>query len=325
MLPRMTLGLVALATVLIGSIRADDEPDVRNPLFRWLTSSPSPTLVTYTPSQLDPRQPANQGRLQTSSIRADLEALRPAFDGLVLYGYHESCTPRIVAVAHSLGFRGVILGIWDPKSTSEIDGVADLAMQYEAKLPVGILVGNEGLTFKRYEEEDLKIAEARLRGRLVATIPLSTSEPLGGYERTFVREFGDFLMPNIHPVFDREQLGPVEAADWARGEAVRLQKETRKPVILKETGFPHAGKPRYTEGSQRGFWESYLKPGLVIRNGPGQWTFTGVAFEAFDLPWKSEESKLEIEKSWGLMSAARVPYPAFAVWRATGARTNPKK
>jgi hypothetical protein len=41
-----------------------------------------------------------------------------------------------------------------------------------------------------------------------------------------------------------------------------------------------------------------------------------VGFEAFDLPWKSEESKLEIEKSWGLLSPTRQPYPAFDVWKA---------
>ena len=39
-------------------------------------------------------------------------------------------------------------------------------------------------------------------------------------------------------------------------------------------------------------------------------------FEAFDLPWKAVESKLVIEKSWGLLSEKREPYPAFAVWRA---------
>src|SRR5205823_3608063 len=78
------------------------EPDRRNPLFAALTAADAPTLVTYTPSQLDPRQDVNQRKLATSSIRSDLEALRPAFDGLVLYGYHEACTPRILAVAKDL-------------------------------------------------------------------------------------------------------------------------------------------------------------------------------------------------------------------------------
>lgn len=69
-----------------------DEPDRRFPLFQYLTGSPAATMVTYTPSQLNPRQEVNQQRLATTSLRADLEALRPAFDGLVLYGYHEAGT-----------------------------------------------------------------------------------------------------------------------------------------------------------------------------------------------------------------------------------------
>src|SRR3954465_7291012 len=108
------------------------EPDKRFPLFAYLTGSPSAAVIAYVPSQLDPRQDVNNRRLATTSIRADLAALRPAFDGLVLYGYHEAATPRIVAVAKELKYKAVILGIWDPKSAAELDGVAALAKLHES-------------------------------------------------------------------------------------------------------------------------------------------------------------------------------------------------
>lgn len=57
-----------------------------------------------------------------------------------------------------------------------------------------------------------------------------------------------------------------------------------------------------------------------VEDAPQTWIFHGVAFEAFDLPWKSEESKLAIEKSWGLLSPKREPYPAFDVWRVYRSR-----
>src|SRR4051812_29631655 len=105
----MLWSLLLLAVVFVPSrVRADELPDKRFPLFAYLTGSPAPKLVTYAPSQLDPRQEVNQRRLPTSSIRADLVALRPIFDGLVLYGYHEACTPRIMAVAKDLRFRCVL-------------------------------------------------------------------------------------------------------------------------------------------------------------------------------------------------------------------------
>jgi exo-beta-1,3-glucanase (GH17 family) len=163
----------------------------------------------------------------------------------------------------------------------------------------------------------LKIAADRMEAKIADTIPISTSEPLVGYDAAFPREFGQFLAPNIHPVFDRPQLGPVEAAAWAREQAAKLAKQTKKPVLLKETGYPHAGKAGFTPAAQKEFWAAYVKPGLLSRqaDAPKAWVFYGTAFEGFDLPWKAEESKIPFEKSWGLMSSDRKPYPALEVWR----------
>jgi exo-beta-1,3-glucanase (GH17 family) len=307
---------LVLAFVLLVSGSARAQPP-RFPLFDVLTGSPVPTLIAYTPAELDPRQEANQRRLPTRSIRADLEALRPAFDGLVLYGYHEACTPRILAVAKELKYRVVILGIWDPKSAAECDGVAELARLYEKDFGVGILVGNEGVTFKRYEIEDVKIAAARLRAKLPATIPLGTSEPTAAYKNEFFLTFGDFLAPNIHPFFDRPNLGAADAVAWTREQAMDLARKSKVPVILKETGFPHGVKEPHSPQTQKAFWEAYTKAGLLAKvpDAPGSWLFTGVGFEAFDLPWKAEESKLPVEKAWGLLSPKREPYPALGVWR----------
>jgi exo-beta-1,3-glucanase (GH17 family) len=310
--------MVVLSSLVVSTPARAAEEDKRFPLFAYLTGKRPATMVTYTPSQLDPRQEVNNRRLATSSIRADLAALRPAFDGLILYGYHEACTPRILAVAKDLKYRGVLLAVWDPKSAAEVDGIAALARQHEKDFALGVLVGNEGLTFKRYEEEDVKIAADRLRTRLPKTIPLATSEPLVGYKTAFVRDFGDFLAPNIHPAFDQPKLDAEAAAAWAREQAANLAKQAKKPVLVKETGFPHGGKDAYTSASQKAFWAAYVKPGVVGHptNAADVWTFHGVAFEAFDLPWKAEESRLPIEKAWGLLSSKREAYPAFAVWRA---------
>jgi exo-beta-1,3-glucanase (GH17 family) len=312
--------LVPLCGVLILalSVHAGPDPDKRLPLFAYLTGSPTPRLVTYTPSELDPRQEANQRKLATSSIRADLQALRPAFDGLVLYGYHEACTPRILAVAKDLKFHAVLLAVWDPKSAGEVDGVAALVRQYEKDFTLGVLVGNEGLTFKRYEAEDLTIAAGRLRSKIPKSVAISTSEPLVGYNQAFVRDFGDFVAPNIHPVFDRPQLGPSEAAAWTREQAVALAVQTKRPVILKETGFPHGGKTVYTPETQKAFWAAYLKPGLVERPAaaPQAWCYFGTAFDAFNLPWKTQATGLQIERYWGLFTEKREALLAFDVWRA---------
>jgi exo-beta-1,3-glucanase (GH17 family) len=308
------LGIVA---AFAASAAPEEAPDKRFPIFEFLTGQPTPAMVTYTPSQLDPRHEANQRKLATSSIRADLEALRPAFDGLVLYGYHEACTPRILAVAKDLKFRALLLGIWDPKSAAEIDGVAELVRQHEKDFALGVLVGNEGITFKRYEPDDLTIAAARLRSKLPKSVPISTSEPLVGYKEGAVRNFGNFLCPNIHPVFDRPDFAPAKAAGWVFEEAVSLVERTRKPLLVKETGFPHGGKAGYTPEAQKEFWAAHAKTRLhyPAANAGGPWIYFGIAFDAFDLPWKAEETKLPLERYWGLFNEKRQALPAFEVWR----------
>ena len=57
----------------------------RFPFFAYLTGDRPPTMVAYTPSQLDPRQEGNQRKLATSSIRADLEALRQQREQVLQY------------------------------------------------------------------------------------------------------------------------------------------------------------------------------------------------------------------------------------------------
>lgn len=311
--------LLTVVLVLLGSLPVrGDELILRScKLFDYLTAKQPGRMVTYNPSQLDPRRESNHRQLKTSSIRSDLEALQPAFDGLILYGYSEASTYRILSVAKDLKYRAVILAIWDPKSLEEIDGVADMANTFAADFSLGVLIGNEGLTFNRYEEEDLVIAAQRLRAKLPVGIPYSTSEPLVGYQRESIFDFGDFLAPNIHPVFDRPNMNAREAAEWVHLEAAALARRSERPVLVKETGFPHTGRNRYSPELQVEFWREYTSPGLVVKAGSpaGAWRYHGVAFEAFDAPWRSDESKIDVEKSWGLLSPKREPYPAFDVWR----------
>lgn len=320
-MPRtILLVTIAVLSLVTSSSVAQTTPEKTTandfPFLTALANEKPPKFITYTPSKLDPRNPANNQSLQTSEIRKDLEALRPTFDGLILYGYHEACTPRITAIAKSLKFRSLMLAIWDPKSAAEVDGVAALAKLHAKDFDLAIIVGNEGITFKRYELEDLQIAESRLRASIPANIPLTTSEPLVGYEQEAVRKFGDFAAPNIHPVFDNEKATATEAAKWTREKAAGLAAKCKKPLLVKETGFPHAGKPAYSPASQLEFWKAYRQAGALQKSTqPSAWAFHNVAFEAFDLPWKSEASGLEIEKSWGLSNKDREALPALEIWK----------
>ncbi len=303
------LTMIVCVVHLSAAVRAGEMP-----FLKALATADPPKFVCYTPAELDPRQPGNNLNLSTSSLRKDLETLRPYFDGLILYGYHEACTPRILHLARELKFRGVLLGIWQPRSVEELDGTATLVNLFHNDLLLAVNVGNEGITFHRYEEGDLIFAADRLRRLIPETVPLTTSEPLVGYKNETVLQFGDFLAPNIHPVFDRPQFAPKEAANWAKDEALKLAESTGKVVLLKETGFPHGGREPFSPQSQRDFWSAYRAAGPFVTRGKAG-VFLNVGFEAFDLPWKAEASGLPIEKSWGLFDQNRNPWPAAEVWR----------
>src|SRR6187399_2731010 len=91
----LSLSLIVSLSLLCAPAFAQTRQPRDFPFLAALASEKPPKFITYTPSKLDPRNPANNQSLLTSEIRKDLEALRPTFDGLVLYGYQEACTPRI--------------------------------------------------------------------------------------------------------------------------------------------------------------------------------------------------------------------------------------
>lgn len=277
-----------------------------------------PALIAYTPLGFDPTHSAGHAYPPIDSIKTDLHILRSGFDGLVLYGYDAGITPSIVAEAVAEEYRAILLGIWNPRSEEELDGTVRLVKTYGKDIALAICLGNEGITFNRYTLTDLVRAAAYLDNALAPQhrIPFCTSEPLGQYAQPALRTFGEFLAPNIHPVFDRPGLTAEGAAYWTREQALRLAQLAQKPILVKETGFPHAGKPLYTPDSQKRFWQAYNMDTHFIRlsEHPPIWISYAAAFEAFDQPWKAQQSFLPIEQFWGFLDQTRTPSQAFSLW-----------
>ena len=295
---------------------AEGHGESRFAFFRYVRE-PDAAMIAFNPSTYDPRRPDAAARISDADLAADLAALRPAFDGLVLYVTTPDLTPRIVEAA-ARGFRAVLFGVWDPKSAAEIAAATDLIARYCRQLACALVIGNEGLNDDRYTLEDVARAAERVRAALPGdlAIPISTSEPSADYGWRPLRAFGDFLAPNIHPAIDQAARAPEEAAAWTRARARAIATVARKPVIVKETGLPNGGAPGFTAERQEAFWRSYLAPGrLATAPNAGTWIFQGIAFEAFDAPWKAEALHNPIEGHWSLFAPDRSAYPAVAAWR----------
>ncbi len=327
LLLRLCLGL-GISLVLCGFLstqayaKGNQQP---NAFFAYLANCQStPALVAFNPVDFDPRRPLDLNEAALASLREDLKALKPAFDGLVIYEYRPILSKAILTAAQEQGYKAVLLGIWNPKSDVEIKGVAELVTQFHDKLALAVVIGNEGLIDNRYTLEDVQAAVKKLRALLPTKtiIPFATSEPVSEYGLAALREIGDFLAPNIHPAIDQNSVDPPAAVAWVKKRAQALATIAKKPVIVKETGVPN-GTASYTPEAQRAYWHEYLQGGNFVQADNSPWLSFAAAFEAFDMPWKAETSKMPIEGHWGLFNNKRVAYPAFEEWRRAKSMPSP--
>lgn len=243
--------------------------------------------VAYSPTNWNPEDP-KAAFLAGKSIRQDLQVLREAgFDGLVTYG--GSVSVAVLPVAEQMGFRGILLGVWDPNDAVEMERVRVAARN---SLVVGIIVGNEGLMFNRYNLESLKKAMNEMKR--ATGKPVSTTEVIESYMTTkALIEESDFLVPNAHPFFHgNEMKQPGRAADWTSA-AYRelLQRAGGKPLLFKEVGLPSEGDVGLSEENQAKYYD-------LLMNTEVKFVF----FEAFDCPWKNSSA---VEPHWGLFRTDR--------------------
>jgi exo-beta-1,3-glucanase (GH17 family) len=264
-------------------------------------------FMAYTPSEFRvvhgepiPASPA--------SIAEDLRVLRPHVDGLITYSVANGLD-EVVRLAQEAGFRAVILGIWSPGDRAEVATAIGLARQFPG-LVRALVVGNEGLFWERYTWGEVNNAMARLR-RAVPHVALTTSEPMGSYLGPSPRlgcEHQDFLLPNIHPIFEPwfRPGSLTQAVDFVLDIQSRLYRLCGKHVLIKETGVPSApSNAGFTPARQRTFWRA------LIRRLRSEEHVSMALFEAFDAPWKIDEiardsgRRDEREAAWGWFTTDR--------------------
>jgi exo-beta-1,3-glucanase (GH17 family) len=306
--------LMAVAVFVPVMLRAQSQGD--GPVSRVRSAIESVRFVAYTPTDLrivagQVQPPSREG------IRKDLTVLRDDFQGLITYSCADGME-QVPEIASALGYRAVILGIWDPLSEREFSNARRLAEAYP-QLIVGVSVGNETLLAERHAWPVLRTAIQRMRASLPG-VAITTSEPfyyyLNGDPTDFVA-VQDFLLPSVHPLFQPwfDQATTAQAVDFVVRVAGLLSAKTDKPVLIKETGLP-SGPPgtRFTPAAQAEFWTSLFKQ---LPHAPGR----GVAyFEAFDHDWKEENARREFgshpeEGYWGLYRADRHPKPVLGEMR----------
>jgi len=247
------------------------------------------------------------------SIRADLRVLRPHFDALVTYDSIHGAE-RIPAIAAGLGFRALIIGVWNPADEAQIAAAIAAAQRYP-HLVAGIALGNEALFSRRIDPATLAALIARVRAQLPGT-PLSTGEPFHIYHEhaaaPLLPEL-DFLLVNVHPLFQPwfRDASDSTAAQFVVNVLSELAPLACGPILVKETGVPTApASAGFTEERQASFYRE------LRRRLPASRARAFAYFAAFDAPWRAYDatgvpgapSRVHPEEAhWGLYDALRQP------------------
>lgn len=254
-------------------------------------------------------------KADATSIREDLKALRPKFDGLITYTAVNGAQ-AIPGIAASLGYRAIIIGVWNPFDDSEINAALEQARRYP-QLVAGLSLGNEVLFSGKHELPELAAAVAALHRR-VPQLPLSTTEPFHLFDTDRAKPLLsqlDFLLPIVHPVFQSwfRTAPDANAAQFVVNVVNNLALRFCGLILVKEVGEPTAPAALgFSAQRQAGFFAE-------LRKQFPQQRMKGFAyFSAFDAPWRAYDELAgvkqaggpgphEEEAHWGLYDADRKP------------------
>lgn len=265
-------------------------------------------FVAYEPTSLQVID-GHPTHADPDSIRADLKVLRPRFDALITYGSVDGAEV-IPEIAGALGFRAVIIGIWNPFNPAELDA-AITAARKSPKVVVGLSLGNEMLFFRRHETQDVVTLLDQVHAR-APELPLSTTEQFHMFARPQLRpvlQRVDFLLANVHPIFQPwfPHASNSDSVQFVLNVASQLGQEYCGPVMVKETGLPTAPADKgFSEARQARFYTE-LAPRFV---GSRERAFA--YFAAFDAPWRLRDGGAPEEAHWGLYDERRQPKAVVA-------------
>lgn len=304
------------ATASFGAVRASAGPSVD--VASLQKTMASTRFVAYQPTGIR----VADGRLTTAddaSIRTDLLALKPYFDGLITYSALNGAE-RVPDVAAELGFRAVILGIWDIYNRTEIAN-AIAAFERRRAIVAGCSLGNEIVLSGRGTWGDLSHALNFLREKAPG-LALTTTEPFSQFltdpDALRMLALSDFMLVNIHPIFE-PWFRTGTARNWADFVARvvdNLAGIYKGPVIVKETGVPSGPSAEgFDPAMQHDFWRAL--EARMTRSERSTFAY----FCAFDLPWRAYDGAIlhPEEAHWGLFTDQRTPKPVmsdFATLRA---------
>jgi len=251
-----------------------------------------------------------------ASMLEDLKVLRPRFDGLITYTSANGAD-RVADVAAKLGYRAVVMGVYDVESREELDAALAAAKRHP-ELVVGLSIGNEALFGKRATLDQIMSTVVEIRRR-APSLGLTTTEPFHVFLQPAAQPLLsqlDFMLVNVHPIYEPwfRYILDENAADFVVQAVDKLADVYCGPILVKETGEPTAPEQAgYTPTRQALFYEA------LDRKFPSTRERAFAYFCAFDAPWRANDGAVlgihpgQEDSHWGIYDDKRQPKPVVNV------------
>ncbi len=256
----------------------------------WRDAQPMPVAdgpaarlqcLSYAPSggRYQPLQPVTR-----EEIRRDL-ALLAGRTGCVRTYTVSDGFDQVPAVARELGLQ-VILGAWIGREAEhneeEVALVIDVANRHRDTIRA-IVVGNEVML--RHELPPAQLAALIRRVGAATGLPVTYADVWGFWvKHRVLSEAVSFVTVHIIPYWDDDPVGIDAVIPYVDELYAQMQRQfPGKEVLIGETGWPSAGRPRGANEPGRVNQARYVREFAALAEERG---IRYNLIEAFDQPWK---------------------------------------
>ena len=295
----LALALALAALALLWSWWRDAQPVavVDGPATQLQCISYAPSGGRYRP----------QSPVTPAEIRRDLAVLAQRTGCVRTYTVSDGFD-QVPAVARELGLE-VILGAWIGRDAvhneREVALVIDVANRHRDTIRA-IVVGNEVML--RHELPPDQLAALIRRVRDGTGLPATYADVWGFWvKHRVLSEAVSFVTVHIIPYWDDDPVGIDEVIPYVDTLHTEMQRQfPGKEVLIGETGWPSAGRPRGANEPGRVNQARYVREFAALADQRG---IRYNLIEAFDQPWKRVPEGT-VGGHWGLYDIeARVKFP----------------
>jgi glucan 1,3-beta-glucosidase len=263
--------------------------------------------VSYAPFREPGETPYDlKAFISPERIDADLRALSQRFDCVRTYSQGQGLS-AVPEIAGRYGMK-VLMGIWlgrDPKANAEQVRLGIASARAHPEVLRGVIVGNEVLLRGELSPSALSGYAREVRAAIPRSVPVTYADVWEFWRRyPQMADAVDYITIHILPYWEDEPVPPEHAVHHvAEVYAQMKQAFPGREVMIGETGWPSAGRPRRAASASLVNEARYLREFLQYA---GSVSMPYNVIEAFDQPWKRAQEGT-VGGYWGIFDVHARP------------------